>query len=118
MAKLILKFEEFGNTTKKVVGNVEDLEDVISHFEEFIRGCGYIFDGYLKIVDCDGCCGESHRDASEDLQSTLENFYKNVGRKKIYTMSELPTEEEIKSAKLKVEEDVNQMKFPFGDQNL
>jgi hypothetical protein len=25
--------------------------DVLLHFEDFLRGCGYIFDGHLDIVE-------------------------------------------------------------------
>jgi hypothetical protein len=43
----------------------ETLDDVIVNFEEFLRGCGYYFDGTLQLISDDmpddhGDCGCDH----------------------------------------------------------
>lgn len=101
MAKLTLKLEEFGNTTEKVVENVEDLGDTISYFDEFLKGCGYVYDGQLQIIDCDRCYGRNDTRLSDEIQSIVNELYpEDVSDNKtgIYTL-----------------EDVKQMKFPFDE---
>ena len=50
---------EVRNTTEF---EYEYLDDVVSAFQDFLRGCGYHFDGQLMIVnesdfEDSGCCG-------------------------------------------------------------
>jgi len=50
MGKYILTEENGGVVTKKEFDS-DYLYDVIDRFEEFLRGCGFFFDGRLEIVD-------------------------------------------------------------------
>jgi len=35
----------------------EQLDRVVDHMEDFLRGCGFVFDGHLVIDQCAGCDG-------------------------------------------------------------
>jgi len=50
MGKYILSEENDGVVTKKEFDS-DYLYDVIDRFEEFLRGCGFFFDGRLEIVN-------------------------------------------------------------------
>lgn len=50
MSKFILtSFQDENVTTKEFES--EYLFDVVERFEEFLRGCGYFFEGTLEIVN-------------------------------------------------------------------
>jgi hypothetical protein len=51
MAKLSIKYKEFGITTEKTALQVEELSEVISHMDQFLRACGFVYDGRLDIVE-------------------------------------------------------------------
>jgi hypothetical protein len=31
--------------------NEQSIDDLLEAFEEFMRGCGFVFDGHLEVVD-------------------------------------------------------------------
>ena len=46
-------FIKKGNTLSKITveSNREYMDDVVEDFQDFLRGCGYSFDGVLTVVD-------------------------------------------------------------------
>ena len=43
--------EAFKSKDISVNFEAESIGDILSQFEDFLRGCGFILDGYLDIVD-------------------------------------------------------------------
>ncbi len=53
MTKYKFTCDGYGTETTKTF-SAEVLDDVISNFGEFLRGCGYIFDGEVGVIDSNG----------------------------------------------------------------
>ena len=62
----------------------EQLQDVVMAFEDFLRGCGYVFEGHLDIVqeetetetgcggNCDSCnCSGEEESSQEAIESSI-----------------------------------------------
>lgn len=43
----------FDTSNVLVTSDAETLEDILTDFEDFLRGCGYVFDGHLDIIEED-----------------------------------------------------------------
>jgi hypothetical protein len=54
---MIFKFESrfvgFGSPKNTMEFEVDQLQDVLAYFEQFLKGAGYVFDGTLDIVPPD-----------------------------------------------------------------
>ena len=46
-----IPFVDTVSSKRTVEFSAETLEDVVSEFENFLRGCGFYFDGHLRIDD-------------------------------------------------------------------
>jgi hypothetical protein len=52
----------------------EQLQDVVMAFEDFLRGCGFVFDGHLEIVEEETECGNECDSCDiNDVQAALES---------------------------------------------
>ncbi len=51
--KEAIPFDDCISSKKTVEFSTYDLYDIISEFQNFLRGCGYCFEGQLEIVDDD-----------------------------------------------------------------
>lgn len=49
--KFVSQFQGFGSPTHTLEFEVDQLADVISYFEQFLRGSGYHFEGQLDFVN-------------------------------------------------------------------
>lgn len=45
--------DENYKTQRGVVTQKESLAELLEEFEQFLRGCGFVFEGHLDIVDND-----------------------------------------------------------------
>lgn len=55
MPKYIFKKEKdlnntFDNTTVELAVDTESQDEILTAFEEFLRGCGFYFDGTIELV--------------------------------------------------------------------
>ena len=50
---LICKYDNIDVTTKTF--EEVELHHVLNHIELFLKGCGYIFEGTLDIIEPEGC---------------------------------------------------------------
>lgn len=49
------------------------LPDILKDFEDFLKGCGFVFEGSLEVVE-----PESNDAHAEEKESTFEDVLKNV----------------------------------------
>jgi hypothetical protein len=46
-----MPFQDAVSSKRKIEFEAESLSSILEQFEMFLRGCGYVFDGQLDIVD-------------------------------------------------------------------
>lgn len=63
---MIFKFESrfvgFGSPKNTMEFEVDQLQDVLVYFEQFLKGAGYVFDGTLDIVPPDELVAYENKD--------------------------------------------------------
>jgi hypothetical protein len=75
----IQEFQGFGSPKNTMEFEVDQLEDILTYFTDFLRGCGYHFDGHLEIAETyptSTCNSETYDESGqkEDLDN-LESIF-------------------------------------------
>ena len=43
--------DKYRDGTLTMITDAEDLSDIVQSFEQFLRGCGFVLDGHLDIME-------------------------------------------------------------------
>jgi hypothetical protein len=66
-----MPFQDAISSKRKIEFEAESLSNILEQFEMFLRGCGYVFEGQLDIVnDFD----ENHEIICDDLDDVNQFF--------------------------------------------
>jgi hypothetical protein len=68
-----MPFQDAVSSKRKIEFEAETLTDILEQFEMFLRGCGYVFDGQLDIVDD---FAKNHEIICDDLDDVNQFFDK------------------------------------------
>jgi hypothetical protein len=74
--KVKVETNSFDNTSVMVVAEVTTLDEALQAYEDFLRGCGFHFDGSLEVIGPDDCgCGVL-KDDVETIKKLKNHPYK------------------------------------------
>jgi len=69
-----MPFQDAISSKRKIEFTADSLSHVLEQFEMFLRGCGYVFEGQIDIVN----------DFENTDEDKLDGFYKNTETKELY----------------------------------
>lgn len=62
------------NVTIEIIHNSASLPDMLEAFTDFLRGCGYAFNGVVDIIEYDKETGTNDMDSSNNNTCDLNSF--------------------------------------------
>lgn len=66
------EFVGFGSPKNTMEFEVDQLSDVVTYFEQFLRGCGYHFDGHLDFLTDEELYGTVDGQQTDELYESQE----------------------------------------------
>jgi hypothetical protein len=66
------QFIGFGSPKNTMEFEVDQLQDVLEYFEQFLRGAGYVFDGQIDIIPYDEYYGVSEPETPESIDVDMD----------------------------------------------